>query len=70
MEKTYILCPQCGQRLAQLLGEIGQRRRLQAIGSVRVQTAKNALGEELCWVSCPKCKTDKYITPAHWSGEG
>jgi hypothetical protein len=70
MEKTIILCPQCGQRLAQLLGEIGQRRRLLAIGGARVQTSKNALGEELCFVRCPKCKTDKYVNPAHWLGEG
>ena len=69
MEKNYILCPQCGQRLAQLLGEIGQRRRLEAIGGTRVQTAKNALGEELAWIRCPKCKTDKSVNSAHWAGD-
>ena len=69
MEKIYILCPQCGQRLAQLLGEIGQRRRLEAIGGARVQTAKNALGEELAWIRCPKCKIDQPFNAAHWSGD-
>jgi hypothetical protein len=69
MEKTYILCPQCGQRLAQLLGEIGQRRRLEAIGGARVQIAKNALGEDVGWIRCAKCKTDKSINPATWFGE-
>jgi predicted RNA-binding Zn-ribbon protein involved in translation (DUF1610 family) len=68
MEKTIILCPQCGQRLAQLLGEIGQRRRLQALGAARVRTAKNALGEEMASITCPKCKAEKSINPAHWLG--
>jgi DNA-directed RNA polymerase subunit RPC12/RpoP len=67
MEKTYILCPQCGQRLAQLLGEIGQRQQLKPLGGVRVSTAKNALGEQLAWIRCPKCKTDKPVNAAHWS---
>ena len=66
MEKTYIQCPQCGQRLAQLLGKIGQRQRLRALGEARVRTAKNALGEELAWIRCPDCKTDKSINPALW----
>ena len=66
MEKSYILCPQCGQRLAQLLGKVGQRQRLRALGEARVRTAKNALGEELAWIRCPECKTDKSINPALW----
>ncbi len=69
MENTIILCPQCGQRLAQLLGEIGQHQRLQPLGGARVSTGKNALGEELGWIRCPKCKHDKSINPAHWIGE-
>ena len=66
MEKTTILCPQCGQRLAQLLGEIGQRQRLRVLGDASVRTGQNALGEELAWIRCPKCKADKSINPAHW----
>ncbi|MES1167377.1 MAG: hypothetical protein ABUL68_05180 [Pseudomonadota bacterium] len=66
MGKTNILCPQCGQRLAQLLGKVGQRQRLHPLGGLRVRTAKNALGEELAWIRCPKCKTDKSVNPAHW----
>ena len=66
MEKTYILCPQCGQRLAQLLGKVGQRQRLRALGEARVRTGKNALGEELAWIRCPDCKIDKSINPALW----
>jgi DNA-directed RNA polymerase subunit RPC12/RpoP len=66
MEKTNILCPHCGQRLAQLLGKVGQRQRLRALGGARVRTGKNALGEELGWIRCPKCKADKSINPAHW----
>lgn len=66
MEKSYILCPQCGQRLAQLVGKVGQRQSLRALGEARVRTAKNALGEELAWIRCPKCKTDKSVNPAHW----
>jgi predicted RNA-binding Zn-ribbon protein involved in translation (DUF1610 family) len=69
MENTIILCPQCGQRLAQLLGEIGQRRRLKALGQARVRTAKNALGEEMASIICPKCKAEKQINPAHWLGD-
>ncbi len=68
MEKTYILCPHCGQRLAQLLGKAGQRQHLRVPAGVRVRTAKNALGEELAWIRCPKCKADKSINPAHWDG--
>jgi hypothetical protein len=69
MEKTIILCPQCGQRLAQLLGEIGQRRRLKALGEARVRTARNALGEELASIICPRCKTEQSVNPAHWFGD-
>lgn len=67
MEKTIILCPQCGQRLALLLGEIGQRQQLKPLGSAIVSTARNALGEQLAWIRCPKCKTDKQVNPAHWT---
>ncbi len=69
MEKNIILCPQCGQQLAQLLGEIGQRRRLKALGGARVSIGENALGEELGWIKCPKCKADKTINPATWLGD-
>ena len=66
MEKTNILCPQCGRRLATLLGKIGFPRRLRPVRGVRVRTAKNALGEALAWIKCPKCETDKQINPAIW----
>jgi DNA-directed RNA polymerase subunit RPC12/RpoP len=67
MEKTIIECPQCGQRLAQLLGEIGQYQRLEPLGRAVVSTAKNALGEQLAWIRCPKCKHDRQVNPAHWN---
>lgn len=66
MEKTYILCPQCGQRLARLLGETGQRQRLRPLGGARVRTGNNALGEGLAWIRCPKCKADKSFNPSYW----
>lgn len=66
MGKTNILCPQCGQRLATLTGEIGRRQKLRLVGEARVRTAKNALGEELASIRCPKCKAEKSINPAHW----
>ena len=66
MEKTNILCPHCGQRLAQLLGKAGLRQRLRTVGDATVRTGRNALGEELAWIRCPKCKADKSINPAHW----
>ncbi len=69
MEKTIILCPHCGQQLAQLLGEVGRRRRLKALGGAQVRTDRNALGEELGWIKCPKCKADKFIDPVHWFGD-
>lgn len=69
MEKTFVLCPHCGQRLATLFGEIGQRQRLQPAAGARVSTAKNALGEEMAWIRCPKCKADKSVNPAHLTGE-
>ncbi len=69
MEKTTILCPRCGQRLAELFGEVGQRQRLQPLAGARVSIAKNALGEEMGWIRCPKCKADKSINPAHWNGD-
>jgi DNA-directed RNA polymerase subunit RPC12/RpoP len=68
MEETYILCPRCGQRLAQLFGETGQRQWLHAIGRARVSTALNALGEEMGWITCPKCKAKKEINPGQWLG--
>ncbi len=66
MEKTYILCPQCGRRLASLSGKVGLRRRLRPLAGARVRLAKNALGESLAWIKCPKCETDKQVDPAHW----
>ena len=66
MEKNYILCPHCGQRLARLLGEIGQRQRLRTLRGAGVRTGQNALGEELAWIRCPKCKADRSFNPAHW----
>jgi hypothetical protein len=70
MEKDYLLCPQCGQRLAQLLGEIGQRRRLEPLGRAKPHTATNALGERFGWIDCPKCKARRSIDPASLPGEG
>ena len=66
MEKIYISCPHCGQRLARLLGEMGQRQSLRRLGGSRVRTGKNALGEELAWIKCPKCKREKFVNPADW----
>lgn len=67
MEKTNILCPQCGRRLAVLLGKAGSRRQLRPLGGARVRTARNALGEDLASIRCPKCETDKPVDPAHWN---
>jgi hypothetical protein len=67
MEKTYILCPQCGRRLASLSGKTGLRRRLRPLGGARVRLSKNALGESLAWIKCPKCEADKQVDPAHWN---
>lgn len=69
MEKILISCPHCGQQLAQLLGEIGQRQRLKPVGTLRVSTARNALGEDLAWIRCPNCRTDRQVDPAHHVGE-
>jgi len=69
MEKDFILCPHCGQRLAQLLRENGQYPRLKRLGEARVRTVTNALGERLGWIKCPKCKLEKEINPAHWLGD-
>lgn len=69
MEKTFILCPKCGQRLAELLGETGQRQRLKPLGTARVSSATNALGEDLAWIRCPKCRSDRQVNPAHFIGE-
>jgi DNA-directed RNA polymerase subunit RPC12/RpoP len=66
MEKTYITCPHCGQRLARILGKIGQRQRLRTLGGSRVRLGKNALGEELAWIRCPKCKRDQSFNSALW----
>jgi DNA-directed RNA polymerase subunit RPC12/RpoP len=66
MEKTYIICPGCGKQLGRLLGKLGQRRRLRTLGGARVRLGKNALGEELAWIRCPKCRTDQNVNPAHW----
>ena len=68
MEENIILCPRCGQRLAQLLGETPPERRLRALGAARVRTARNALGERMAWLQCPQCKAEKEINPAHWIG--
>ena len=67
MEKTHILCPQCGRRLASLSGKIGSRRKLRPLAGASVRLSKNALGEALAWIKCPKCEADKQVDPAHWN---
>jgi hypothetical protein len=68
METNLILCPRCGRQLAQLLGEIGQRRRLKTLGGARVRMVQNALGEDTASIKCPKCEAVKPVDPAHWLG--
>jgi hypothetical protein len=68
MEKNILTCPLCGRRLADLLGEVGQRRRIKPCDGVKVRIEKNALGEDMGWLSCPKCRTDVRFDSAHWLG--
>ncbi len=68
MEKNVIICPRCGRRLAELLGEVGHRRRIKPRAGVKAHIQKNALGEDLGWLRCAKCRTDVRFDSAYWLG--
>ena len=55
-----IKCTKCGHLLATLFAEPGERGRLE-LNKVRVFVEKNALGEDLGWAICPKCRTRSRI---------
>ncbi len=52
-----IKCDKCGFDLATFSGEIGLHRQLKFAKTVRVLVEKNALGEDLGWARCPKCRS-------------
>lgn len=57
---NIIKCTKCGHALATYSGETSLHRQLKFSKGVRVRVQKNALGEDLGWASCPKCKA---LTP-------
>lgn len=65
METNLITCPKCGQLLGHILGEIGERRRIKPLDRVRTRTDKNALGEELGWIKCPKCRKEARVDASY-----
>lgn len=68
MEKNITTCPRCGRRLAHFLGEVGELRRIKPCAGAKVHIEKNALGEDLGWLRCPKCRTDVRFDSAYWLG--
>ena len=62
-----IKCNKCSFLLAQYTSETGLHRRINLNG-VRVFVEKNALGEDLGWAICPKCKARTRIDAAYLSG--
>ena len=68
MEENNITCPHCGRRLAYFLGEVGELRRIMPCDGVKVRIEQNALGEDLGWLRCAKCRTDVRFDSAYWLG--
>jgi hypothetical protein len=63
-----VLCSKCGQTLATYSGELGVHRQVAIEPGVRVSVEKNALGEELGWARCPKCRTRTRISATYLPG--
>lgn len=59
-----IKCSKCGYLLATLLSEPGERGQME-LHQVRVFVEKNALGEDLGWAICPKCRTRTRVDAAY-----
>ncbi len=62
-----IKCTKCGFLLAQYTSETGLHRRIKLNG-VRVFVEKNALGEDIGWAICSKCKTRSRIEASYLPG--
>jgi hypothetical protein len=45
-------------------------RRLKFTKNVRVLVEKNALGEDLGWARCPKCRSQSRVDAAYLPGNG
>ncbi len=65
-----IKCDKCGLLLATFSGELGLHRRLKFAKNVRVLVEKNALGEDLGWARCPKCRSQSRVDAAYLPGNG
>jgi phage FluMu protein Com len=62
-----IKCSKCGHLLAKYSGETGLHRQMKFFGA-RVRVEKNALGEDLGWAICPKCKAQTRIDASYLPG--
>ena len=60
-----IKCTKCGHLLATYGDVAGLQRQSEFAKGVRVKVEKNALGEDLGWASCPKCKALTHIDASY-----
>lgn len=64
----YINCEKCGYVLATYSGEIGVHRQMKFARAVRMLVEKNALGEDLGWARCPKCRSQTRVDASFLPG--
>ena len=63
-----IKCDKCGHLLATCSGEIGMHRQIKFAKAVRMLVEKNALGEDLGWARCPKCRSQSRVDASFLPG--
>lgn len=63
-----IKCDKCGHLLATISGEIGLHRRIKFATGIRMLVEKNALGEDLGWARCPKCRCQTRVDASFLPG--
>lgn len=63
-----IQCDKCGNLLATYSDETGLHRQLRFAKNVRVIVEKNALGEDLGWARCPKCRSQTRVDASYLPG--
>ncbi|HTL66361.1 MAG TPA: hypothetical protein VL200_01745 [Lacunisphaera sp.] len=62
--QSTVICAQCGHLLATYSGGLGAYRQVELCPGVRFSVQKNALGEDIGWARCPKCRQRTRVNAA------
>lgn len=63
--RETVICGHCGHLLATYSGELGAYRQVELASGVRFSVQKNALGEDIGWLRCPKCEERTRVSAAY-----